>query len=109
MTQVATVMYLKTTGEGCFVLRIDPHEDTPGYQITLGEKVTVRRPVESINNGLTHVVETYFEAELMTLDEKIKFDIEARKKSQDAFFEAAKQTAMQGAKFGTAEPTDNVN
>ena len=72
-----TIMYVRTTEEPVFIL------DGPDLQ----QQVHVRRPVQS-REGIQHVNETFFVAELETRDERKKRLI-AERKELDAMMKAA--------------------
>jgi hypothetical protein len=59
MTIDGTVQYLKTTGEPVFVL-----------SYVTEDKVEVRRPIQTENEGIKHCVEEFFVVELESKDEQ---------------------------------------
>jgi hypothetical protein len=84
MVNIGQTAYLVTSGEAVFVLDVQPKTDAQKEVLGIPEALsgtiaTVRRPVMG-QNGVTHLLETYYVEELETEDDRQGRELENRKK-----------------------------
>lgn len=70
--KIGETRVIKTTNEEVFILGIGDGGQEPVTE-ALGQVITVRRPLLT-DKGVIHQIETFYEAELETVEERIQRD-----------------------------------